>query len=119
MRQQQVGQRIGLVARQAVRGLIACAVHEAHALVVALVAQPVVESAATIRRHVVLHAIGAVQVPFADVGRVMAGGLERRGQSRDGRIERARRADHADLVRVAARQHGGAERASPYAPEST
>ena len=74
---QQVAPGIGLVAGQPHRRLAVGTERVALVLVVGgVVAHPVVEAAAAFRRHVVVAVVGAVQVPLADVGGVVAGGAE-------------------------------------------
>ena len=111
---QQVAEGVGLVAGQPQRRLAVGAVHVALVLVVVvLVAHPVAEPAAPLRRHVVGGVVAAVQVPFADVGGVIAGGFERVRDGGDLRGQRGGRSGGSGLMRVAAGQQRAAKRGAP------
>ena len=111
---QQVAERVGHVAGQAPRPLAAGAVHVVLVLVVGgLVADPVAEATAPPGRHVVVGIVGAVQVPLADVGGVVAGAVERSGHGGIGGRQPDAVGDHPGLVRIAAAEQRAAERRAP------
>ena len=114
MGDQQVAEGVGLVAGQPHGRLAVGAVHVALVLVVVvLVAHPVAEPAAPLRRHVMGGVVAAVQVPLADVGGVVAGGLERMRDGGDVRGQGGGRAGGSGLMRVAAGQQRAAKRGAP------
>ena len=80
------------------------------------VAHPVVKAAAAPGRNVVIAVVGAVQVPLADVGGVVAGtgeGVGHRGQLG---VQPAPVRHHPALVRVAPGQQRAAKRRTPGRP---
>ena len=117
MLDQQVAPGIGLVAGKPHRRLAVGAERVALVLVVGgVVAHPVVKAAAPLRGHVVVAVVGAVQVPLADVGGVVARSVE--GVRHGGHLRRQRTAvgHHAALMRVAPGQQRAAERRAPRRP---
>ena len=81
-----------------------------------VVAHPVVEAAAALGGHVVIAVVGAVEVPLADVGGVVAGGIE--GVGHRGQLwgQRTPVRHYAALVGIASGQQGAAKRRAPRCP---
>lgn len=82
-------------------------------IVIVFVAQPVIEAAAAVWRDDI-GSIGAIEVPFADIGGMVAGLAEGSCDGGDFGVERGRGFDDAVLMGVGAGEEGTSERGAPW-----